>query len=343
MRHEEALPKLPTVLSEVLQEPVRERRADGACDTVLHAAERVFVAEYVVAASAGHVGAGLRSLKNCEDETPDAIPLLVVPYMRPTAREMCAAADVSWLDLSGNANITGQGLRVRIEGRPDAHRRPGRPRSVFSPAATSIAMAFLLNPQRQFTQIELAEETLSNRGTVSRHVGRLAKAGFIISEDRGRGASWRVRDPDLMLDAWRAEYDFGMHEVRRGHVPGRGGMALVHLLSEQCREADVFCAMTGLPAAWLLRPFATFRTVTAYVPAPLPQSLLDDIGFLDEPRGANTWLVRPRDDGVLMGSAVTDGIRHVSPVQVYLDLKAQPERADEAAEMLRHQMPWRRG
>lgn len=342
MRHEEALPKLPTVLSEVLQQPVHETCADRACDAVLCTSERVFVIEYVVDASAGHVGTGLRDLKSCTEDTAGVIPLLVVPYMRPTAREMCDAAGVSWLDLSGNANITGPGLRVRIEGRPDENNAPGRPRSVFSPAGTSIALAFLLNPERAFTQTELSEETLKNRGSVSRYVRRLAKAGFITSEGSGRGARWRVHDPDMMLDAWHAEYDFSMHEVKRGHIPGRGGMDLVHLLSEQFQKADLCYAMTGLPAAWLMRPFATFRTVTAYVPPTLPQSLLDGLGFLDEPRGANIWLVRPRDEGVLMGSEMTDGIRRVNPVQAYLDLKAQPERADEAAAELRQQMPWRR-
>lgn len=341
MRHGDALPRIPIVLGEILQQPVRQAGDDSPCDGLLRSVDRVFIVEYVVDASAGHVGPGLRSLRHCLEDNPDAIPLLVVPYMRPTAREMCEAADVSWLDLSGNANIVGPGVRVRIEGRPDAHRRPGRPRSVFSPAATSIAMAFLLNPERAFTQTEIAEETLKNRGIVSRHVRRLAEAGFIVSDDGGRGARWRVDDPGLMLEAWRAEYDFSMHESKRGHIPGRGGMELVRQLAERFEEEEVFYAMTGLPAAWLFEPYAAFRLVTVYVPPTIPVSLLDDIGFLGEPRGANTWLVYPNDEGVLMGSEKTDGIRHVNPVQAYLDLKAQPERADEAAEELRRQMPWR--
>jgi DNA-binding transcriptional ArsR family regulator len=341
MRHGDALPRIPEVLSEVLQRPVHPLREDSACDALLQAEEHAFIAEYVVDASASHVGSGLRSLETCRQGDPEAIPLLVVPYMRPAARKMAEAAGVSWLDLSGNANIIGPGLIVRIEGRPDAHTRAGRPRSVFSPAATSVAMAFLLNPQREFTQTELAEETLKNRGTVSRHVRRFAEAGFIVSEGDGRGARWHVRDPDLMLDAWRAEYDFSTHEVRRGHVPGRGGMELVRDLAARLAEEEIFYAMTGLPAAWLFEPFAAFRLVTVYVPPALPPSLLDDIGFRAEPRGANTWLVHYRDEGVLMGSETTDGIRHVNPVQAYLDLKAHPERADEAAKELRTRMPWR--
>jgi len=63
--------------------------------------------------------------------------------------------------------------------------------------------------------------------------------------------------------------------------------------------------------------------------------LLDGLGFREEERGSNVWLVLPRDEDVFRGAGLRDGLRRVSAVQVYLDLKAQPERAEEAAEELR--------
>ena len=62
------------------------------------------------------------------------------------------------------------------------------------------------------------------------------------------------------------------------------------------------------------------------------------MGFHEIPRGENVWLVRPDDAGVFQGSELRAEIRCVHPVQVYLDLKDQPERSVEAAEALRKQL-----
>ena len=68
------------------------------------------------------------------------------------------------------------------------------------------------------------------------------------------------------------------------------------------------------------------------------RSLLKQIEFSDEPKGANLWLVLPDDEGVFHGSQKQAGIQCVSPVQTYLDLKDQPERAKDAAVELRRKL-----
>ena len=46
----------------------------------------------------------------------------------------------------------------------------------------------------------------------------------------------------------------------------------------------------------------------------------------------------PVDDAVFEGSSVVDGVPCVHPIQVYLDLKAQPERSQEAADELKRRL-----
>ena len=70
----------------------------------------------------------------------------------------------------------------------------------------------------------------------------------------------------------------------------------------------------------------------------MDSDVLDSLGFKEDPRGANLWLVFPNDEGVFQGAKETDGIRAAHPVQVYLDLTAHPERAKEAAGQLRKEM-----
>jgi len=94
-------------------------------------------------------------------------------------------------------------------------------------------------------------------------------------------------------------------------------------------------AATGLAGAWLQSGFAGFRLVTLYV-AELPSDAQRErMGFHEIERGENVWLVQPADSGVFQGVEFRESIACVHPVQVYLDLKNQPERSVEAAQELR--------
>jgi len=62
------------------------------------------------------------------------------------------------------------------------------------------------------------------------------------------------------------------------------------------------------------------------------------MGFHEEQKGENVWLVVPNDEGVFHGATEREGVRCVHPVQVYMDLKDHPERSAEAAEQLRAQL-----
>jgi hypothetical protein len=109
-------------------------------------------------------------------------------------------------------------------------------------------------------------------------------------------------------------------------------------IANQFSQAQLAYAATGLGAAWLFTNFAAFRLVTVYLRSMPSRSLLEEIEFLDEPKGANLWLVVPDDEGVLQGSQVRAGIECVSAIQTYLDLKHQPERANDAAAELRSRL-----
>jgi hypothetical protein len=62
---------------------------------------------------------------------------------------------------------------------------------------------------------------------------------------------------------------------------------------------------------------------------------LEAESFRQEESGSNIWVISPDDPGVFDGGVSFKGVPCVCPVQVYLDLLAQPERAREAAEHLR--------
>jgi len=170
---------------------------------------------------------------------------------------------------------------------------------------------------------------------------RYVESGYVSQEQAGRNNMYRIAEPDWLLDAWYAEYDFNHHTIIRGHVAARDGAGLLRELSATLTRLEVKHAATGLAGAWLWKSFAAFRTVTLYTPSWPGAGLLADLGFNEGARGSNTWLVVPDDVGVFAGQTDRDGIPCVSAAQVYVDLKAQPERAEEArAELRRSHLSW---
>lgn len=260
----------------------------------------------------------------------DVLPVVAVPYMSPSGRERCEAAGVSWFDLSGNAHIVGSGLRIILSGNPNAFPTRGRPSSVFAPRSARVARRLLIDPERTWRQRDLARETGLDEGFVSRIVRRLVTDGEL---ERVAGAL-RVVDPKRLLDAWNAEYDFRKHTIVAGHIVGPSGDARLHQIAKVLGDRVPY-AMTGLAGAWLLSKFASFRITTTFFREAPSKALLAELGFREEPSGANTWLVVPNDDGVFDGQEEIDGVACAHPVQVFVDLSGHPERAREAADELR--------
>lgn len=313
--------------------------SDGHADARLQASGVCFAVLFKAAANTEQIGSAIGRLSPLSDL--HSVPLLVVPYMGEAGRAMCRANGIAWIDLSGNAEIETPSLRIRILGMPNRYKRSGRPESLFAPRSARAARTLLLEVDHIWKQTELAEATGLSAGYLSRLLPRYQEAGFIESEQGGRSLRYRVTNPDAMLDAWYADYDFNDHTILRGHVAARSGPELLRELSAVLASREVEHAATGLAGAWLWEPFAAFRTVAIYLKSLPSPEMHAAIGFHEGARGSNTWLVVPNDDGVFTGSEEREGVRCVSAVQVYLDLKGQPERAEEArAELRRTQLNW---
>lgn len=324
-------------LSEVTRLGVRTD--DGRVwDAVFAIRGHSFVLEWKRSGSLGPVASAIRQLRMAQGSFPHpVIPLLAVPYMGKAAQERCAQAEVPWLDLSGNARIIVPGIFYQNLGNPNRFRRPGRPESAFGPKGSRIARLLLMESSKAVMQRAIASSTGVDEGHTSRVVGKLLEAGLVERGDNGI----RVTDPGTLLDAWREAYRFDRHHVIRGHISSGGGASLTHLIAESLSKADVPYAATALAAAWLWTRYAGFRLSTVYLSTPPSKGIQKDLGFREEPRGANTWLVVPNDEGVFDGAEFVDGIRCVHPVQAYLDLKGHPERSTEAAAQLRSRFLFR--
>ena len=304
-------------------------------DAVLRCQGRDFVLEWKRSGSVSIVAGAIHQLRMARSSfSHEVIPLLAVPYMGEAAQERCAQAELAWLDLSGNARIIVPGIFYQNLGNPNRFRRPGRPESAFGPRGSLVARLLLTEPSGTVRQREIASRAGLSEGHVSRVVRKLLEAGLVKRDEVGI----RVTDWETLLDAWREDYRFDRHSMIRGHISAAGGESLTRSIAETLDRFGMPYAATALPAAWLWTRYVGFRLSTVYLSGPPSAAVRQDLGFREEARGANTWLVVPNDEGVFDGAEPVDGVRCVHPVQAYLDLQDHPERAAEAAAELRSRL-----
>jgi hypothetical protein len=245
---------------------------------------------------------------------------------------------ISWVDLAGNADISGQGLRIRISGQRGKPRGRWRPADPFAPKRARISHLLLQHPSRLWRQQDLAEASGLDRGYVSRTIAVLAEAG-LVQRDPARRVG--ARDPQSLFEAWRDAYRFSQHRLITGHVGVRSGEELVERAAGLAHGASLKYACTALAAAFQMTQFGGFRLVTLYLAEEPAASWLAELGFRGESRAGNLQLVVPKDEGVFLGARPVGDVECVDAVQVCLDLKDHPERSAEAeAAVRRHLMPW---
>lgn len=335
----DALRKVPGLLAELLDESdveltAEELQANSRIDLLVRDARgRKWAIEFKGMSGPGQVDQAARQLKAFDDA--DAIPLLLVPFMSEAGAETAERAALNWIDLSGNASIRDEGLRVWVRGKPAKLRGAGRPSSPFAPKSARVSRTLLLEPERWWRQRDLVAATQLNDGNVSRIVRRLDEAALLERRDK----ELRPRDPDLLLDAWAPEYRFDRHDAVVGHVSGSGA-EVARNIAANLSKRQVKHAFTGLPAAWAIDRFAHFRLTTVYVDGD-PRDVVEQLDIRRGSKGSNVQILGPDDAGVFAGEQERDGLICASTVQVYLDLLHLPERAKEAAQHLReHHLDW---
>jgi len=339
---------VPRLLADWVGKPAQLVRAGvGAAskdpnraDFAVQVGDLVFVVEVKSRSLASSLAQALEqaraSAKAISDREQEkrVLPLVVVPYMTKWGKERLEKEDISWLDLSGNARIRINApfrVNVHVEGKPNLFRDRGRPKNLFAPKAARLARHLLLRPGGAFTQRELAESVDLDEGYVSKLIRRMEIEDLLIRDNEGRV---QPRSYELLLDAW-AEGNAYRHEPLSGHVPGRSGEDVVRRVAKVLEAEEFEYAATGLSAAWAYTRAAGFRTASVYIREPPPNAVLDALGFREDTRAPNLTLLLPDDEGVFVGARPVEGFNCVAPVQAFVDLQRESERAEEFGQALR--------
>jgi hypothetical protein len=139
----------------------------------------------------------------------------------------------------------------------------------------------------------------------------------------------------VLLDAWAERYR-PSQPSSWSLVAGHDGFETAEKVAKILNKHRVDYAITGLPAAAEYTNFGSFRRVDVYVAKPLADTVLLDLPMDLDSRGRNVFIhVDELATNIRNDYRSKRGTYYASPVRVYLDLAALPERADVAQEEVR--------
>lgn len=255
-------------------------------------------------------------------------PLLIVsPYLSPSTRERLREAEISFLDLTGNARLvmSKPGLFIETQGASEDPDRKVRPaRSLSGPKAGRIVRA-LIDRKRLPGVRELAAATRVDAGYVSRVLSLLDSEALITRG--GRGRIERVDWPAL-LRRWAREAPLESRGEVRSFLEPRGLSSLLPRVG----ESGGTYAVTGGLAAARFAPIAPARLAVIWVRS--SATTAERLELRPAESGANVLLVEPTDDLVFEGATEHRGVRYAAPSQVAADLLTSPGRGPAEGEAL---------
>lgn len=270
---------------------------------------------------------------------PDQPDLVVAPEFSPGAHRILNEARVSWLDLTGAANIGLPGLLIIVE--PARAERAPRTNSDWTAGALAVCEALLVRVGA--TVAELVAATGLAPSTVAAALKFLQGEQLLTADAaRGRNSRRKILDSDQLLDTYAAAAARlrNPESIRVGVLwrnPVRGAIELGGRLESH----GVAWATTGALAAEQLAPYLTeVDPCEVYVDGgslPELRQIAREVG-LDEAAGGRLLLrpfPTPAKDAL---SPKVDGQRVAPWPRVFSDLRMIGVRGEEAAEHLREQM-----
>lgn len=313
--------------------------AESSVDFIVHLSfhgqPRTLVGEVKASGQPRHVKSALFQLQQYAEAHPGPVtPVLVAPYLSEDARALCITSHVGYLDFQGNARIVFPGFFMSrsVAGKPAAEQRALR--ALFKPKSAAVMRALLSAPGKHWRLAQLAAESHVSLGHVSNVRNSLVERGWAEVTSEGL----YLRDPDGLLDAWRADYAPPSGERLTFYTTLHGAAFEDALRSSGAAGADGRAILASFSAANWLAPYARTGTHWFYATHEGADQLRKQLNLTATTRGENVAITVTDDIGVFHDAIQpTQGIHCTSAVQTYLDLCASGERGREAAEHLRRE------
>ena len=258
-------------------------------------------------------------------------PVFAAGYVGETARQLCRAAGVGYLDLLGNVYLRFGGVLIDrlAQGSFEAERRGLK--QLFAPKATRVIRTLLLDPKRPARITDLARGCSMSPAGAYWVVRLLEDMGFVERDPSKRAV---LVKPKELLDAWASSWSMDKNTTTSYFSFERTPEALMKKVAAVSKQKGLSYAFTLMAGASFVAPFVRFQDVWLYFDGE-EDDWTEALDLKPVDGGGNIVLVRPYDEGVFAGLQVVEGVKVVSDVQLYVDLYNYPARGREQADFLR--------
>lgn len=276
----------------------------------------------------------LRHLPNM----PETYGVFVAPYIAENAAKICEEAGIGYVDLAGNCRIVFDRIYIEREGRSNRFSEQRELRSLYAPKASRVLRVLLARPQGRWKMQDLADEANVSLG----HTSNVKQALLDREWAKETSSGFYLEKPEALLKEWVENYRVRKSKSNRFYALDPVG-SIEDRLESVCRRmalneteiAGPLYALTSFSGAERLAPHVRYQRATAYVRGSVDLQLLaEELGLKSVTSGANVELLEPYDAGVFYAAECIGGLWVAHPVQVYLDLRTQRDRGEEAATFL---------
>lgn len=290
---------------------------------------RRLIAEVKTEASPRTLRLLAQSLKQRVATVPNGLGILIAPFLSDRSREICQQLGIGCLDLTGNIRLAFDRVFIERSGQPNPAPLRRLQRSLFSPRTTRVLRVMLENPTRRWYVRDLAKEAGISLGQASNIKRLLAEQDFISQEG---GLAFWLGKPEVLLRDWAQAYRAELNDTRSFY-------SLLSLpeveqrVAQECARQGIRYGLALFSGAERVAPFTRYLQVSTFVEGRLDE-IAENLDLKPVSSGANVALILPYDEGVFYGLQDVGGIKVVSDIQLYLDLRNSKARGEEAAEFL---------
>jgi len=271
---------------------------------------------------------GVNQLLRYLDYVPNTYGLIIAPYISQKSAQICKESGIGFIDFSGNCYLSFKNVYVEKEGKPNTRLEKRILKSLYYPKAERVLRVLLNNPGQVWKTQNLSKEANVSLGMVSKVKQRLEAVEWINSNSSGLA----LVDWEELIREWQSQYKFTKN-AQIDFYSLKNEQEIEKDLSELCNKRNIRFALTMFSGAARMAPYTRYKRVYAYVENEIDQ-IKNELKLKQVKSGPNLTLLIPYDAGVYYGERKYNDITVVSPVQIYIDLKSNKGRGEEAADFL---------
>jgi hypothetical protein len=262
-------------------------------------------------------------------KNPSIYGMVIAPFISPQSAQICEAAGIGYLDLSGNCQIAFQEVYIHHENFPNRYPYKSEISSLYAPKSERVLRVLLTHPYRPWKTLELAQEAQVSSGMITHIRKKLDEQELITSSSLG----FQLVEPHRLLRDWSENYSYRKNTILEFYSLETVS-DVEQKLDKYCDQSGIRYALTGFSAADRLAPMVRNQRVMVYLDQTSTHLLVTALNLKPVSSGANVNILNPYDEGVYWHTQRVAGIEVATPVQVYMDLVKNRGRGEEAAEFL---------